>query len=175
MVLRHVFTRGALASCLRSLLLWVDEQSWSQWPQIQAGPAPTRTGWGWSALRRLTQFSLGTVRTCPVSVAAAQRASDGSVSLPVSGAQRPARKRPLGPESPVAMAFRGASAAPGAAGGRVSSFLPISIYLYFILFEMCKSRCVSVTWDLLALGVVLPAPASRSVSQDSRGCPPPVP
>ena len=46
MVLRLVFTRGALASCLCSLLLWVDEQSWSRWPQIQAGSVPTHTGWG---------------------------------------------------------------------------------------------------------------------------------
>lgn len=38
---------------------------------------------------------------------------------------------------------------------------------------MCKSTCVSVTWDLLALGVVLLVPASRSVSQESGvGVPP---
>lgn len=35
---------------------------------------------------------------------------------------------------------------------------------------MCKSTCVSVAWELVALGVFLLTPASISVSQET-GCP----
>lgn len=90
---------------------------------------------------------------------------------PISGAQRPARKCHLEPESPSVMAFHGVSAAPGAAGSCFSSFFLFPSYLYFIRFEMCKSTCVSVTWDLLALGAVLLSPSSRSTGIGVGGAP----
>ena len=90
---------------------------------------------------------------------------------PISGAQRPARKCHLEPESPSVMTFHGVSAAPGAAGSRFSSFFLFPSYLYFILFEMCKSTCVSVTWVLLALGAVLLLPSSRSTGIGVGGAP----